>query len=94
MYDLEIKPEADKIFAKLAKKNQKQLQIINNKVKKIRETPVGYKFLRAPLSGFNRVHIDNSFVLIFKVDHQRHVIELWYYGHHDVVYQWQPTAEE
>lgn len=91
MYDLEIKEEVDRIFAKLTKKNPHQLHIIDKKVKEIREEPFGYKFLRKPLQGFNRVHIDTHFVLIFKVDHQRKVVELWYFAHHDEVYQWQPA---
>ena len=37
MYDLEIKPKADKIFSKLAKKNPKQLMIIGKKIKEIRK---------------------------------------------------------
>lgn len=90
MYELEIKEEADRIFAKLAKKNPHQLRIIDKKVKEIREEPFGYKFLRKPLQGFNRVHIDTHFVLIFKIDHQRKVVELWYFAHHDEVYRWQP----
>ena len=94
MYDLDVKPEADRIFAKLAKKNPKQLEIIDKKVIKIRASPFGYKFLRSPLQGFNRVHIDNSFVLIVKIDHERKVVEIWYYDHHDFVYQWRPKIED
>ncbi len=93
MYDLEIKEEADKIFSKLAKKNPKQLQIISNKVKEIRERPHGYKFLRAPLQMFNRVHIDTHFVLVFRIDNERKVIEVYYYDHHDFVYSWRPRGE-
>jgi len=94
MYDLDIKPEADKIFSKLAKKNPKQLMIIDKKIKEIRKDPHGYKFLRKPLQGFNRVHIDKHFVLVFKVDHEKQVIDIYYYDHHDYVYKWQPKAEE
>lgn len=36
MYDLDIKPEADKIFQKLAKKSPKQLMIIDKKIAEIR----------------------------------------------------------
>lgn len=93
MYDLDIKEEADKIFAKLAKKNPKQLQIIHKKIKEIRETPYGYKFLRKPLHGFNRCHIDMHFVLLFTVDHERRCVTIYYYDHHDWVYQWQPKRE-
>ena len=90
MYDLEIKEEADKIFKKLSKKNQKQLAIINKKIIGIREGPYGYKFLRKPLQSLNRVHIDNHFVLIFKIDHEQKVIIIYYYDHHDSVYRRQP----
>jgi len=90
MYALEIKEEVDKIFNKLSKKNPKQLMIIDKKVKEIRNDHQGYKFLRKPLQGFNRIHIDKHFVLIFKIDHEREVITLDYYNHHDYVYKWQP----
>ena len=94
MYGLEIKEEADRIFRKLAKKNPPQLRIINKKINEIREDPFGYKFLRRPLHGFNRVHIDSHFVLIFKIDYEQKVVTIYYFDHHDYVYQWQPGAEE
>ncbi len=91
MYSLEIKEEADKIFSKLSKKNSKQLKIISKKIKKIRENPNHiYKFLRKPLQTFNRIHIDNHFVLIFKIDHVRKIIIIYHYEHHDKVYNWKP----
>ena len=89
MYDLEVKEEADWIFKKLAKKNRQQLIIIDKRFKEIRESPFGYTFLRKPLQGFNQVHIDDHFVLIFKIDNDRKVIIIYYYGHHDYVCQWQ-----
>jgi len=50
MYNLEIKPTADKIFKKLAKKNPKQMKIIYKKIREIRQNPYHrYKFLRKPL---------------------------------------------
>ena len=93
MYNLEIKPEADKIFKKLSKKNRKQLEIINKKILEIQNNPRHeYKFLKNPLKSFNRVHIDSSFVLIFKVNHGVNVVEVYYYDHHDKVYQWRPKS--
>ena len=92
MYLLDIKPEADKIFKKLAKKNPKQLIIVNKKIIEIRTNPFHkYKFLRKPLQLFNRVHIDKHFVLIFKIDHKIKVVDVHFYGHHDDVYQWKPS---
>ena len=91
MYSLEIKEEADRIFHKLFKKNLKQLEIIDKKIKKIRKNPNHiYKFLRKPLQTFNRVHIDDHFVLIFKIDHTRETIVIYFYEHHDRVYKWRP----
>ena len=91
MYDLDIRPEADRIFQKLSKKNIKQLTIINKKIEEIRTNPNHkYKFLRSPLNSFNRVHIDKHFVLIFKINHQDKLADIYYYNHHDLVYKWRP----
>jgi YafQ family addiction module toxin component len=93
MYSLEIKPEADRIFSKLAKKNPNQLMIIDKKIKEIRQNPYNYKFLRNPLQGFNRVHIDKHFVLVFKINDERKVVTIYYFAHHDSVYKWKPKTE-
>jgi len=91
MYYLDIKPEADKIFKKLAKKNPHQLNIVDKKLTEIRLNPNhGYKFLRSPLQTFNRVHIDKHFVLIFKIDRTKKAVVVYYYDHHDNVYDWRP----
>lgn len=92
MYDLDIKPEADKIFRKLSKKNPKQLIVIHKKIEEIRLHPGHeYKFLRKPLKAFNRVHIDKHFVLIFKIDHTNKVVDIYYFDSHDNVYKWRLT---
>jgi len=91
MYELDIKPTADRIFRKLARKNPHRLGMIHKKLQEIREHPEhAYKFMRAPLQMFNRVHIDSSFVLIFQVHHAEQMVELWYFDHHDRVYAWRP----
>jgi YafQ family addiction module toxin component len=91
MYHLDIKPEADKIFEKLAKKNPKQLEIIGKKLREICSNPTHeYKFLRRPLQTFNRVHIDTHFVLIFRIDHVAQSVIVYYFDHHDNVYDWRP----
>lgn len=94
MYELDIKPEADKIFRKLSKKNPRQLLLIHKKIGEIRSKPAHeYKWLRNPLQGFNRVHIDKNFVLIFKINHDKRTVEIFYYDHHDFVYKWLPGSE-
>ena len=91
MYSLEVKEEADRIFKKLSKKNPKQISMIYRKIEEIRGNPRHiYKFLQKPLQSFNRVHIDKSFVLIFKIEHERRTVVIYYYDHHDNVYKWRP----
>ncbi|MBI5393316.1 type II toxin-antitoxin system mRNA interferase toxin, RelE/StbE family [Candidatus Woesearchaeota archaeon] len=91
MYGIDVKPEADKIFSKLATKNPAQLIMIHKKIEWIKMNPYHkYKFLRKPLQMFNRVHIDSSFVLLFKLDHLQKIVDVYYYDHHDFVYQWRP----
>ncbi|MFH1721241.1 MAG: type II toxin-antitoxin system RelE/ParE family toxin [Candidatus Altiarchaeota archaeon] len=93
MYLLEVKPEVDKIFKKLAKKNPRQLAIIDKKIAEIRQNPFHkYKPLRKPLQTFLRVHIDNHFVLVFKIDHNSKVVDIYYFDHHDNVYKWRPIS--
>lgn len=95
MYSLLVKPYTDDIFKRLEKKNLKQLRIIGKKLSEIRQNPFHrYKTLRSPLQGFNRVHIDAHFVLIFRIDHSRQVVEVWYYGHHDEVYRGKFLSQE
>lgn len=87
MYALDIKPELDKVFAKLAKKNPKQLEIIFKKAEEIVKNPHHYKNLRAPLQHWKRVHIDASFVLAFSVDEKTKTVILEDYEHHDRIYK-------
>ena len=86
MYSLEIKIGADKVFKKLSREH---LTKIFKKIQQIQTSPKKrYKFLRKPLHQFNRVHIARSFVLIFQVNHEEQKIIIYYYGHHDLVYNW------
>ena len=95
MYDLNIKPTADKIFKKLAKKNRKHLKIIHKKIQEIRKNPEHeYKHLRKPLQNFNGIHINAHFVLIFTIDHIDKVVEIYYFGHHDDVYRWKLSKKD
>jgi len=86
MYRLAVKPDADRIFAKLARKNPKQLEIIYKKIDEILENPQHYKNLRRPLQNWKRVHIDGPFVLTFSVDENTKTVTIEDYDHHDKIY--------
>jgi YafQ family addiction module toxin component len=87
MYSLELRKSAEKVFFKLAKKNPKQLEIIENKLKEILENPQHYKNLRKPMQHLKRVHIDKSFVIVFSVDEIKKKIIIEDYDHHDKIYR-------
>ena len=87
MYSYELRKSVEKEFFKLAKKNPKQLLIIEKKIDEIRQKPQHYKNLRKPLQHLKRVHIDKSFVLVFSVDEDRKHIIIEDYDHHDNIYK-------
>jgi len=88
MYSYELRKSVEKEFFKLAKKNPKQLLIIEKKINEIIQNPQHYKNLRNPLHHLKRVHIDKSFVLVFSVDEGEKHIVIEAYDHHDNVYKW------
>ena len=86
-YSLEIAENLNKIFGKLAKKDKITFEAINKKVSEILENPYHYKPLRVPMQNKRRAHIAGSFVLIFKVDEERKVVQLLEFEHHDKAYK-------
>ena len=74
MFSFDLTEELKFIIQKLVKKDKKRVEIINKKIKQIincdSNSILHYKNLRHDLKDFKRVHIDTSFVLVFKVDIQ------------------------
>ena len=88
MYYLELSDEADKTLGKLSKKDPVLLKKVIKKIDEIRSNPFHqYKFLRKPLHGLNRVHIDKHFVLIFEIRHKKNAVLVWNFAHHDEAYR-------
>lgn len=85
-YSLDISELADEKFRKLAKKNRKQLEIIQKKIEQILEMPHHYKSLHGDMHGAYRVHIDKSFVLIYEIDEPQKTVRVLDYDHHDKIY--------
>ncbi|MBW2973687.1 addiction module toxin RelE [Candidatus Woesearchaeota archaeon] len=86
MYSIQILPSVYKIFHNLKKKNPKQMEMVEKKIKEILKNPERYKNLRFPLQHLKRVHIDKSFVLVFSVDRNNKTVIFEEYDHHDNVY--------
>jgi len=85
-YALYISDDVNRKFSKLAKKDKKQLEIINKKINQIRENPSHFKPLRGDMKGARRVHISKSFVLTYEIDEKNKAVRLLDYEHHDKIY--------
>ena len=46
-----------------------------------------YKNLKKPIQKYKRVHVNNSFVLIFRVDDKNKKVIFFDYDHHDKIYK-------
>ena len=91
MFDFNLSDELKLIIKKLIKKDKKKVEIINKKIKEIinsdKESIQHYKNLRYDLKDYKRVHIEKSFVLVFKVDIPNNFILFVDFDHHDRIYK-------
>tara|TARA_Y100000034_G_scaffold44576_1_gene54731 strand:- start:24250 stop:24525 length:276 start_codon:yes stop_codon:yes gene_type:complete len=91
MFSFDISNELKLLIKKLSKKDRKRVIILNKKIKQIINNDHNsidrYKNLRHNLKEYKRVHIDKSFVLLFKVDKEENFIYFWKLMHHDKVYE-------
>jgi YafQ family addiction module toxin component len=79
----------DRILSKLYKKDKKLYEQIVKKIEEVinSDDVEHYKNLRYDLKEFKRVHIGNSFVLVFKFDKQNDFIYFDDFDHHDKIYK-------
>ena len=91
MFDFNLTDEFKLIIGKLAKKDKKRSEIINKKIKQVINSDSAsiqhYKNLKHDLREFKAVHIDSSFVLVFKVDVAKNFILFVDFDHHDKIYK-------
>ncbi len=91
MFDFDLTDELKVILHKLTKRDPKRAEIANKKIKEITSCDQNsinhYKNLKYDLKEYKRVHIDNSFVLTFKVDLQEKFILFVDLDHHDNIYK-------
>jgi len=81
---LDIPPHLDKKFAKIAKKDKKQIEAINKTIIEVLEDPTHFKPLRGDKKGSRRVHVWKAFVLVYEL--KGNVVKLLDYDHHDNIY--------
>lgn len=89
MYKWERSGKLKKILRELFKKDKVRYEATLNKMDEIinSKTPHHYKNLSYGMKKFKRVHIDSSFVLIFKVDENKKLIKFTDLQHHNRIYR-------
>ena len=91
MFDFDLTDELKLKIRKLLRKDRKEVEIINRKIKEIinsdSNTIERYKNLRYDLKVYKRVHIDKHFVLTFRVDKSNNFILFIDFDHYDNIYK-------
>jgi len=90
-FDFDVSDELRVLLGKLQKKDRVRILTLNKKIREIVDNDPQsidrYKNLKYGLSDYKRVHIDKSFVLLFKVDKNRNHILFYRLKHHSEVYK-------
>lgn len=91
MFTFDLTDELKLTLAKIARKDRLRAAIVYKKIEQIiscDEISIEhYKNLRHGLSDFKRVHIDKSFVLLFKVSKKHKHVTFIKLDHHDSIYK-------
>jgi len=84
-----IEDSLKKTMEKLVKKDKHLFYILHKKINEILncEDVNHYKNLRVPLQAYKRVHINKSFVLLFKYDESKDKVIFFDFDHHDNIYK-------
>ncbi len=87
MFNFDLSDGLKLIIRKVVKKDKKRVIILHKKIKEIvnnnNATIDRYKNCRYDLKEYKEVHIDKSFVLLFKVYKEKNFILFDKLGHHD-----------
>jgi YafQ family addiction module toxin component len=89
MHNFKVEKDLHKVLQKFFKKDKRRYEIIWKKIKQIISDSniEHYKNLKAPLNNFKRIHLDMSFVLIFKYNKTEDKIYFYDLDHHDNIYK-------
>lgn len=90
-FKYDFSDELEETLSKLFKKDRKRCETLLKKIEEISlrdETTIEYyKNLMYDLKEYKRVHIDKSFVLLFKVFKKEKFILFDKFKHHDEIYK-------
>ncbi len=82
----ELKKTLKKLYQRDPKRYEALIKKVEEVVSRDSETIDFYKNLRHELKDFKRVHVDKSFVLLFRVYRKEKFILFQRFKHHDQIY--------
>lgn len=89
MYGIQRTKDFKKQLKKV--KDKQSQENIKSKMREIANTvednPDYYKNLKKPMQKYKRAHVNNSFVLIFRIDKENKKVIFFDYSHHDSSYK-------
>ena len=89
MYGIQRTKDFKKQLKKV--KDKQSQENIKSKMREIANTvednPDHYKNLKKPMQKYKRAHVNNSFVLIFRIDKEKKKVIFFDYSHHDSSYK-------
>lgn len=91
VFTFDLSNQLRETITKLAKKDRSRVVALNKKIKEIiacnENTIDHYKNLKYDLKDYKRIHLDKSFVLIFRVFRDKQHIIFERLAHHDEIYK-------
>lgn len=89
MYGIQRTKDFKKQLKKV--KDKQSQENIKSKIGEIANTvednPDHYKNLKRPMQKYKRAHVNNSYVLIFRIDKENKKVIFFDYDHHDKIYK-------
>lgn len=89
MYGIQRTKDFKKQLKKV--KDKQSQENIKSKIDEIANTvednPDHYKNLKRPMQKYKRAHVNNSYVLIFRIDKENKKVIFFDYDHHDKIYK-------
>ena len=96
-FEFDISFELEDKLEKVARKDSKRAEILSKKMREVVSSGGAaierYKNLKYGKSEYKRVHIDSSFVLVFKVDKLKRRIIFADFDHRDKIYKYSKTRK-
>lgn len=86
IWAFEVSERFEQDYRKTCRRNAGFRRAVDAKIEQIRQDPLRFKPLHAPMQGLRRVHVGGSYVIVFEPDEPRWTVRFLRLAHHDEAY--------